>query len=290
MRLAGALHAIVIAGADEDLARIYPPDPKQVDDDELWSILSATLKTHSHHIIERLKFAPQTNEIRRSTAIYASLMSVTRMFGMPLVISELGASAGLNLLCDQYRYEFASVRCGNLRSPVSLSPEILGNIPETANVRISERLGCDLNPLDIKSDENMIRLRSYIWPDQADRLERTNRAIEIGRSMTTHELVEQSDAYVWLSKRLQQAHEGHVHVIFHSIAWQYFPVEVQERCTGLIEDAGETADPTSPIAWLAIEADGGDGAAVHLTTWPGNLQRTLGRMDFHGRWLNWYSH
>lgn len=287
MRLAGALHAIVLVGMDEDLARIYPPNPMQVDDDDFWKIIASSMTTHSENIIERLQFAPQTNEVRRSVAIYAGLMALTREYEMPLVLSELGASAGLNLLCDQYEYQFASTRCGKSNSSVLLSPQLLGEIPDIANVQISERQGCDLNPLDIASDDDMNRLRSYLWPDQIERIERTGNAIDIGRSMFTRELVEKCDACKWLSKRLEQKHDGHVHVIFHSIAWQYFPANIQERCQKLIQDAGEYTQSNAPIAWLAIEADGGKGAAIRLKTWPGNMVKSLGRMDFHGRWLDW---
>jgi hypothetical protein len=36
-----------------------------------------------------------------------------------------------------------------------------------------------------------------------------------------------------------------------------------------------------------MEADGGRGAALRLTTWPGGRTEALGRVDFHGRWLRW---
>ena len=83
--------------------------------------------------------------------------------------------------------------------------------------------------------------------------------------------------------------EGHLHMICHSVAWQYFPQEDQREGTRAIEAAGQRATETAPLAWLAMEADDTpqDGAALTLRLWPGDEQIRLGRIDFHGRWLRW---
>lgn len=76
---------------------------------------------------------------------------------------------------------------------------------------------------------------------------------------------------------------GHLHLIYHTIAWQYFPDASQTRGTALIEAAGEQATAQAPLAWLRMENDGGDdGAALTLRLWPGDQHITLGRVDFHG--------
>ncbi len=286
MRLAGALHALVITGADENLARVYPPNSAPSDDDLFWTVLASSMDVHSEHIIDRLQFAPQTNEIRRSSAIYAGLMEIGRRFELPLILSEIGASAGLNLLCDQYRYEFGSKHSGNLGSRVILSPELRGRTPEITEIKIADRSGCDLNPLDINSEDDMNRLRSYIWPDQITRHERLNHAVQIGQSMNLQALVVSCDASEWLQQRLVERQQGFVHVIFHSIAWQYFAKHIQDQCQKLIEKAGKQADETSPIAWLSVEA-AGNSAEIRLRAWPGDLDKLLGHTDFHGRWLTW---
>ncbi|MGG2473992.1 DUF2332 family protein, partial [Rhizobium sp. BR5] len=59
------------------------------------------------------------------------------------------------------------------QSEVSMSPEWRGNAPPDTRIEVVERAGCDLNPLDPLSVEDRLRLMSYIWADQTDRLERT---------------------------------------------------------------------------------------------------------------------
>jgi hypothetical protein len=79
-----------------------------------------------------------------------------------------------------------------------------------------------------------------------------------------------------------------LHLIYHTIAWQYFPAEVQTRGRKMIEDAGSKATGSAPLAWLSCEADDlGNGAAITLRLWPGDLTFQLGRADFHGRWVDW---
>ena len=95
----------------------------------------------------------------------------------------------------------------------------------------------------------------------------------------------------WLAARLQAAPPGHLHLIQHTVAWQYFPAEAQQRGQALIEAAGAKATPDRPLAWLSMETDGDTtgkvGAALILRLWPGEITLDLGRADFHGRWVDW---
>lgn len=83
---------------------------------------------------------------------------------------------------------------------------------------------------------------------------------------------------------------GALHLIFHTVAWQYFPPAAQAKGTALIEAAGARATPDTPLAWLRMEADTQTrGASVSARLWPGDHHIPLGRADFHGRWVDWSS-
>lgn len=103
--------------------------------------------------------------------------------------------------------------------------------------------------------------------------------------------VDAGDAADWLEYRLQRRHPGHIHLIQHSVAWQYFPAAVQERTRTLIQIAGSRATEDAPFAWVSVEADdtGLPGAALTLRSWPGDLLCALGRGDFHGSWVDWHA-
>lgn len=55
----------------------------------------------------------------------------------------------------------------------------------------------------------------------------------------------------------------------------------------LLAAAGAKARADCPLAHLAMEADGGKGAGLRLTLWPGGETYLLARVDFHGRWVEW---
>ena len=83
-------------------------------------------------------------------------------------------------------------------------------------------------------------------------------------------------------------HPGALHLVCHTVAWQYFPPAVQARCASALARAGAAASAAAPLAHFGMEADGAaPGAALRLTLWPGGETLDLGRADFHGRWVDW---
>ena len=99
--------------------------------------------------------------------------------------------------------------------------------------------------------------------------------------------VDRGDALDWLPGRLAAARRGRLHLVFHTIAWQYLPAEARARGEAILSRAGARATPEAPLARFAMEADGGRGAALRLTLWPGGETLDMGRADFHGRWVEW---
>lgn len=284
LRIAGCLHALVLEGKAPRLAGVYPPNV--VDDDTLWAAIHDAERDHAAFILDRLASAPQTNEVRRSGALLPGFLLLAEMSGQPLVLSELGASAGLNLQWDRYRFDLGARQFGPAGSPVQITPEWRGAPPPAGNVTVASRAGCDLNPIDAADPAQRLRMLSYIWADQPDRLERTAHALDIAAREALS--LDRSDAIEWLSRRLAMPHPGATHVIYHTIAWQYFPRALQEKGEALIAAAGARATADAPIAHLALEADGKpDGAALTLQVWPTGEKREIGRGDFHGRWVDW---
>jgi len=156
-------------------------------------------------------------------------------------------------------------------------------LPASTRPEVVNKRGVDLRSVDLENEHDRLRLLSYLWPDQPDRMALTENAISLPRPP-----VDQADAIDWLETRLAQQPEGRLHLVYHTIAWQYFPKKAQQRGTALRAEAGQKATTTRPLAHLSMEADGdGPGAGLTLTTWPGGAQMALGRADFHGRWIDW---
>lgn len=284
LRLMGGLHALVQTGADPGLAAAYA-GAADLSDDHLWSAAAPALDRHAGHLLHWLQSAPQTNEVRRSAALIAAGHWLTARFGLPLVLSELGASAGLNLLWDHWQLETPAGVLGPAGAPVVLAPDWHGAPPVVAPPVVADRAGVDLNPLDPVADR--LRLLSYIWADQADRLSRTRAALDVAAALRPP--VTRADAVDWLAGRLASPMPGRLHLVCHTIAWQYFPAAAQTRGEALLAAHGARATPDAPLARLGMEADssGQRGAGLFIDLWPSGQRIVLGRVDFHGRWIDW---
>ena len=281
LRLAGGLHGLVLAGKAPELGHTYAETGGT--DAALHKALTVTMAQNKAALLAALDRPPQTNEVRRSAVLIAAGHWLANRFGLPLVLSELGASAGLNLLWDHYALAAGGVRFGPNDAPFVLHPDWQGDVPPRAAPLVAERAGVDLNPLDPVADR--LRLLSYVWADQADRLVRAGAAADLAARFPG--MIAKGDAVEWLTDRLASPRPGHLHLIFHTVAWQYFPATAQARGEALLAKAGARATYDAPLARLGMEADGGDGAAVTLTLWPSGKIVPLARADFHGRWIRW---
>jgi PTH1 family peptidyl-tRNA hydrolase len=291
LRLAGALHGLVLDGTDPGLAAAYPPN--QAGDDALWEAVVAALETHEARIMAWLDNAPQTNELRRSVALHPALWWLCARMGgaRAVMLSELGASAGLNLQFDRTAITTPSGLAGAKDAEIRLRPDWRGTpLPPPAHPDVIDRAGIDRNPIDVADPDQALRLLSYLWPDQQERLDRTRAAFRL-----VDRPPKRGDAAPWLAARLRawRARDmpaPSLHIVFNTIAWQYFPPDTQAACTAALEAAGAAATKDKALAHVALEADGRrDGAALTVRLWPHAPDpRLLARVDFHGRWLHWH--
>ena len=276
LRLAGALHGLKIENIA--LTDVYPPF--EVGDDALWAAVSDALIDHEARIMHWLDSPPQTNEVRRASVIMAALAEVEAMFRLPVELLELGTSAGLNLRCDQFRLQVDDGGLGPSDSTVRLAPDWTGPAPKGTLPRVIGRKGVDLNPLDPEKPEHRLRLLAFIWPDQNDRVERTLAAMALANRFPAD--IARNDAASWTEGALAHPAPDRLRVVFHTIAWQYFPEDTQKRVRNAM------AATRSPLVEIAMEGDGGEGAAVTLTHWPDGSSTLLGRVSFHGLWVKWF--
>ncbi len=283
LRLAGGLHRLVLSGADPELAAVYPPAPGG--DAALWSAVAAALVRHEGALLEALSRAPQTNEVRRAAALIPALTLVARACDRPLALWELGCAAGLNLRADLFRLEAGGVAYGPPGARPLLVPDWEGPAPAPCPLDVVERRGVDLAPLDPTASEDRLRLLSYLWPDQPERIALTEAAL--ARTAEAPAEVTRADAADWLEAALPGRRADVATVILHTVAWQYLPEAARARGEAALARAGRQAHRAAPLARIAMEADGGKQAGLSLTLWPAGETWNLARVDFHGRAGRW---
>jgi hypothetical protein len=279
LRLMGAVNRLVLGGDEPALAALYG-DPDR-DEAAAWREFRSVLERNVDLLHDLVRLPVQTNEIGRCAALLPGFFSVARATGLPLRILEVGASAGLNLAWDLYRYVAPEPLWGPPGSPVSIPCELEGGapFPDPPQIEIAERRGCDSAPIDPTTPEGRLALLAYVWPDQLDRVERLRAALRIAAEFRTP--VENASAAPWTERVLNEPAPGRATVLFHSLVMQYLSEQERAALRQHIELAGARASADAPLAWLRMEP-GGDRADVRLSIWPGNEDRRVARAGYHG--------
>jgi hypothetical protein len=287
LRVAGALHALALSRADSELAALYPPARRTFDAERGPAAVARALAEHPALVAEYLAQPPQTNEIGRSAVLLGGFATIARQTALPLATLEIGASAGLNQYWHRYRYELGTARWGDPASPVVIASDWQGAAPMLpAGIEVAAHAACDVAPIDLPAPGAALRLLSYVWPDQHDRLTRLRAAIALAQTLGVH--VEAADGLDWVRRELAVARPGRATVLYHSIMWQYMPAATRETLRGVIAEAGARATRHAPLAWLAFEVVGSDAdCELALTLWPGGTRHVLAAAHPHGRWVRW---
>jgi hypothetical protein len=283
LRIAGGLNALARSGQDGELSALYAARAGD------WQgVFRRVLRVWDDWLFPWLDTAPQTNEVGRAGVLWPGMMEIARRFGPRIEILELGASAGLNLNMDRFAYDLCGVTSGDSPSTVKLKPKWDGPRPAHAAVEIIARSGVDLNPLDVSDRDVAVRMMAYIWPDQGERVARTDAAIAIAQAHPV--LVDAGDGAEWVERQLAKPQaKGVTRVVFHSIALQYFPEAGRKRVTAAIKAAGASATAQRPVAWLCMEFPAMEARPeLSLRCWPGGgARQILAYVHPHGASVNW---
>ncbi|HTQ19572.1 DUF2332 domain-containing protein [Mycobacterium sp.] len=288
LRLLGGLHRMVLDGGAPELRRWYPSTGGDWDAEAAWPEITRIAAAHTDLLRAALEHPPQTNEVGRSAVLIGGLLCVNRQFDFPVRLFEIGSSAGLNLRADHYQYRYAGGRWGPADSPVTIDDAWHGALPPEGGVRIVERHGYDIEPIDVTGSDGEMALVSYVWPDQRARLERLRGAIAVARNVPAGlERRPAGDAVAGLSLA-----DGALTVLWHSITWQYLSDDERAAIRDGVDALAAQADARSPFAHLTLEpARDGPGAPlkflVRVRSWPGGELQVLAESHPHGPPVNW---
>lgn len=296
--LLAAVHYLLLGGLEHPLAAVYAgtsgadPGPLFID----------VCLTHRPEIAELLATRhTNTNEVGRSAVVGLALTAVAQRFGAPLALVDVGCSAGLNLLCDQYRLDYGSAGVtGPTAATITVECAVAGGKPPVAPAlpRIVERCGIDLDPVDVTDPDQLRWQLALVFPD-TNRLPRTRRALEaIAR---TPPRIVQGDAVDTISPVLLDLQPDAVAVVTTTWAVAYF---AEDRRVEFRERLAEVSR-ARPVAWISAEGPGvvdlfaqsevpSDGAGTQasvlgLARFEGGetTSELLGFVHPHGSWVDW---
>lgn len=178
--LFAAVHDLLLSGIEDPLRDHYPslggwraPDDGAVDS------FASFVDEHDERITGIVKSRnTQTNEVGRCAALAPAVAWLTAAAAGPVALVELGASAGLLLHLDRYRYEYGDDELGPAGASVAVAARLRdGTLPNLSLPTVAARIGIDLQPLSPAEPRDARWLRACVWPEQVERLGRLDAAL-----------------------------------------------------------------------------------------------------------------
>lgn len=315
--LLAALHASVLRDPAHELAgwfatvggRRSPADPALAG--AVASFLDERAAELRHGVTHG---ATQTNEVGRCALLLAALGDlVERRRLTRLGLVEIGASAGLNLRLDRYRYQYATPQgprhFGDERRPVTVHCDgrrSVASLPErgmrevAAGHVVGSRIGVDLHPVDLTDPDRARWLRALVWPDELERFERLSAAV--GQAADHPVDLRRGDAVDDLAVAVADVAADEHPVVVTTWVLTYLPEERRQAFAATLDRIGAGRD----LTWVCVEhpayaaslpfPDGagelplgaGNPVAVHEWSAGGVHRHWPATAHPHGTWMRWH--
>jgi hypothetical protein len=223
----------------------------------------------------------QTNEVQRSWTLLPCFLRAAELLDVvELDVVELGPSAGLNLVWDRYGYRYEAGEWGSGAGTLRLSGEERSPVPASLLElvpRVRRRVGVDLAPIDVTTDEGARLLQCFVWAGQDDRMERLSRAIEAVRA-SPPELVRGD-----LARELPGVLGDQPTLVFQTAVFPYLTAGTRDAVRAALAGAA------APVAFVTAgrPRDDAQGWGLRIERYPGGEREFVGHADFHGAWLDY---
>ena len=238
----------------------------------------------------------QTNEIGRCALFVPALAALNTEVG-PLSLVDVGASAGLNLMLDRFRYTYEPGGSVGPASTVHLPCSTRGPVPVPGTLpSIAAAVGIDAFPIDLDDDDALRWLEACVWPDQIDRFERLVAAIDLAR--TVRPVVRHGDAVDDLAATVVEAAAAGHPTVTNSWVLNYLAPASRQRYVAALDELGSRFD----LSWVLAESPAQtvglpipttepaeELTVLSVVRWRGG-RRTVQRLATchpHGYWMHW---
>lgn len=291
----GAVRYLLLDGLDHPLADVYAgrstadPAPLFLD----------LCRGHRDDILGLLETRRvQTNDCGRSALLGPAFTWVAERLPGPYCFVDVGTSAGINLLCDQFRLDYGSHgHTGPTDSMVFVSCDVTGGVPPIADrlPPLTERLGIDLSPIDLSDPSDARWLLACVWPDTG-RAERVAASITLAQQRLPRVVTGRANDV--LSSVLAGLPTNGTVILTTTWAFGYFTTEERAAFVDLL--AAESG--SRRIAWVSAEGPGTVEAFAAAAEDDATGGDVLGLMRFdrgtvssdllamvhpHGNWIDW---
>ncbi|MCY3558209.1 MAG: DUF2332 domain-containing protein [Chloroflexi bacterium] len=253
--------------------------------------------SHREELLELIReHRTQTNVVRRCTCLLPAFSMVQRESAQPLALIDVGASAGLNLNVDRYRYRYLrggqeEAVWGHPEAIVSLEAELRGEgrMPElTEDLSIEFRGGIDLNPIDLRHEDELLWLRALIWPEHIERHQRLiDAAAELRQSPVD---LRRGDAAELLPQMIANTPPETALTVYSTVALYQIPSAGRERIFRTLQQTSKERPVWLVTLELRMEdIDEVQMPSLSITRYANGAaeRQLLARSSPHGWWIEW---
>lgn len=214
-------------------------NPFELNLDESFQLLISFCSQHEEELLHLFQTkSVQTNEVQRASYLYPIFSEIAEAAKQPLTLIEIGTSAGLLLNLDGYHYEIEQeppISFGNENSPLTLFGKNIGmTIASVKNLDISQRIGIDLNIINLQNPDEYLWLKSLIWPEQFERKENLEKA----RTIHLHysKLLLSGDFKDLIPPLFEnpELKDSQI-IVFHTHVANQFPLQIKEDLLATLE-------------------------------------------------------
>ncbi|MEZ5667104.1 MAG: DUF2332 domain-containing protein [Alphaproteobacteria bacterium] len=279
--LLGAVHRLLLDGADHDLRAFYPnlverPRPLGEAGPALADFCRRFREPLTAIVARRVTC---TNEVRRAIMLrlgFGWMAAHGAAEGARPGLVEIGCSAGLNLNWDRFRIDLGRHgRFGPRDAPLTLGCRVDGAGPVAAGGPLpafARRIGIDVVRSDPADAGDRAWMQALVWPDNPGRRAALDAAIAIAIAHPAE--IRIGDAARLVGPVLAGlADDGPVWV-FHSVMMYQLPV--QRRLA--IERALAAASRRRPVWRLAFEGEGARRYVLRVVRYGGGQRRMQVRL------------
>jgi len=251
----GAVHHLLLAGAEHPLARFYPSVAGSralpPDDPAAGPALVAFCREFEAELTGQISTRlVQTNQVQRALALRFGLAAIAAEVTGPVHLIEVGTSAGLNLHFDRYGYRIGGRQFGDPASPVQLAASLHGTrplpdldvLPELASV-----LGVDLSPVNVLDPDARSWLEALVWPE--NHRQRAQLAAACAMAAADPPPIRAGDAIDVLPGIAATLPDGAPRMVFHSATRMHVPAGRLAAFDTAIAGLGAGG----PLWWLSLE-------------------------------------
>ena len=303
-------HFILLKSPDAHLAQYFPsvsaqPRPPE----QAFPTFREFCLDNRREFAELLSWRTvNTNLVERSSCILPALAHVQVLTRQPLRLVEICCSSGLNLLFDQYHYDYGPAgTLGNDGATIRLSCKLIGparppldSIPE-----VVDRVGVDLVTIDASDPLERLWMEAALCPEWIEERERLRAALAVRAAH--HGRMLKGDALAILPGLFDEL-PGPVCVL-HTYSMGQWSTEAWERLDHAMRRASRNRDIhriTIDFAeqerpeWVRTRLAHLAAAGIPLLqkSFPSRMEhtwyarenaqtRTLAQSDGFGAWLDW---